>query len=131
MKTKLDPRHLRRTKNMQALFAWDCTSGVVDSPNSTEIISHISELDSLIVEKAPKWPIAKINKIDLAILRCSIWELKFSQQPTPVKVIIDEAVELAKEFGTETSSSFVNGVLGSIINQDEPESSPKPQSSEG
>jgi len=130
VKTKLDPRHLRRTKNMQALFAWDCTLSHIDSPNSAEIISHVPQLDELIVQKAPKWPISKINKIDLAILRCSIWEIKFSSQSTPVKVVVDEAVELAKEFGTDTSSSFVNGVLGSIINQDESQSSSKSQSSE-
>ena len=53
--------------------------------------------------------------MDLAILRLSIWELAFKEKKEPYKVIVDEAVEIAKEYGTETSGGFINGVLGAII----------------
>jgi len=101
---------------MQAIFAWDCGNSLPVTEDSPDIIKNITSIDSIIHTDAPKWPIDKINKVDLAILRCAIWELTI-QQKTPPKVVIDEAVELAKEFGTDTSSSFINGVLGSIINQ--------------
>lgn len=97
---------------MQAIFAWYCGKTVIESENSKQIIDSLSDLDQIISQNAPKWPIDKINNVDLSILRCAIWELL--NQETPARVVIDEAVELAKEFGTETSSSFVNGVLGSI-----------------
>lgn len=99
---------------MQSIFAWDCGNSQPSTTDSADIIKHISEIDAIIHTDAPKWPIDKINKVDLAILRCAIWELLI-QKTTPPKVIIDESVELAKEFGTDTSSSFINGVLGSII----------------
>lgn len=101
---------------MQAIFAWSCGNLSPSTPDSADIITHIETIDDLIRINAPKWPIDKINQVDLAILRCAIWELNF-QSKTPPKVIIDEAVELAKEFGTDTSSSFVNGCLGSIIKE--------------
>ncbi len=97
---------------MQALFAWHCGNTLPNSDNSEEIISNVADFDQIISTNAPKWPLDKINKVDLSILRCALWELL--NQETPARVVIDEAVELAKEFGTESSSSFVNGVLGSI-----------------
>jgi N utilization substance protein B len=99
---------------MQAMFAYHCGNLSPPAPDTAEIITHLEVIDNLITANAPKWPLDKINRVDLAILRCAVWELKF-QTKTPPKVIIDEAVELAKEFGTDTSSSFVNGCLGSII----------------
>ena len=104
---------------MQAIFAWDCGSLTEPSTNSTEIIANIESINQVISLHAPKWPIEKINKVDLSILRCAIWELNIEAK-NPPKVIIDEAIELAKEFGTDTSGPFINGVLGSIINQHEP-----------
>jgi len=65
---------------------------------------------------SPAWPIDKLNKIDLAILRLSIYELLIGN--IPPKVIIDEAVEIAKEYGSESSPSFVNGVLGTIYKEE-------------
>jgi N utilization substance protein B len=107
---------------MQAIFAWNCGNLEPSTSDSPRIIANISTIDELIKANAPKWPLDKINRVDLAILRCAVWELK-NQDKTPPKVIIDEAVELAKEFGTDTSSSFVNGCLGSIIKEKhEPES---------
>lgn len=106
---------------MQAVFAWSSNSSNPTSSDSKEIIEHIEEIDSFIKANAPKWPLNEMNHVDLSILRCAVWELKY-QPKTPPKVVIDEAVELAKEFGTESSSSFVNGCLGSIIKQtNEPE----------
>lgn len=107
---------------MQAVFAWDCGNLSEQSANSAEIIASVESINQAITTYAPKWPIDKINKVDLAILRCAIWELN-NESKTPPKVIIDEAIELAKEFGTDTSAPFINGVLGSIINQHEPSQS--------
>jgi N utilization substance protein B len=101
---------------MQAMFAFSWSNPSPATPDSEKIIPHLETIDNLIKANAPKWPIDKINRVDLAILRCAIWELKL-QSKTPPKVVIDEAVELAKEFGTDTSSSFVNGCLGSIIKE--------------
>lgn len=101
---------------MQAIFAYNNGKLTTTSPDSAVIISQLPQIDQLITVYAPKWPLDKINQVDLAILRCAVWELQF-QSKNPPKVVIDEAVELAKEFGTESSSSFVNGCLGSIIKQ--------------
>jgi len=81
------------------------------SPLAQKIIKKTSKIDQIINQCAPKWPLKKINHIDLAILRLAIYELYFDRQ-IPEKVSIDEAVELAKDFGSENSPGFVNGVLG-------------------
>jgi transcription antitermination protein NusB len=107
---------------MQAVFAWGSGSLEPSTPDSPDIITKLKDIDNLISANAPKWPLDKINRVDLSILRCAVWELQYHQK-TPPKVVIDEAVELAKEFGTESSSSFVNGCLGSIIKKiNEPQS---------
>ena len=77
-----------------------------------KILENRDKLNKLIIKAAPQWPIDKLNKIDLVILWLAIYELE--NEDTPPKVVIDEAVELAKEFGSESSSSFINGVLGTI-----------------
>ncbi len=84
---------------------------IIDSITTT-----IPNIDEKIATCAPEWPIKQISKVDLAILRISTFELLFHKD-TPIKVAIDEAVELAKEFGGVNSSKFVNGVLGSIVKQ--------------
>lgn len=76
--------------------------------------TNLEKIDNIIVTCAPEWPIDKISKIDLVVLRIAIYELMFSLS-VPEKVAIDEAVELAKEFGNDTSSKFANGVLGSVV----------------
>ena len=114
MKNKFDPRHIKRIKNVQALFAWGCGGYEAKTEEFDEIVKIIPEIDKIIQENAPKWPLDKINKIDLSVLRYTFWEL-FYLKKNPPKVVIDEAVEIAKEYGTETSSSFVNGVIGSAI----------------
>lgn len=72
------------------------------------------ELDATIQPIAPEWPIEQIARIDRNILRMSLWELTNSKD-VPPKVVINEAVELAKSFGSDNSSKFVNGVLGTAF----------------
>lgn len=103
---------------MQSIFAWDCSKIINPSPDFEEIIKNLDQIDLEITKNAPKWPLDKINKVDLAILRCAFWELEFYKK-TPPKVIIDEAVELAKEFGNENSFSFINGCLGNSLKKHE------------
>lgn len=74
----------------------------------------VEELDEQISEHAKDWPIKNISKIDLIILRIAIFELLIDKTNEP-SIIIDEAVELAKEFGNDNSSKFIHGVLGSVI----------------
>lgn len=114
MKSKTDPRHQLRVKRFRLLFAWQTGANTKLPPEISKIISRLTDIDNHITQLAPKWPLDKINRIDLAILRCAIWELLCRNQ-TPHKVVIDEAVEVAKEFGNDSSSSFVNGVLGSFV----------------
>lgn len=76
------------------------------------VIENQSELDAIIQPIAPEWPIEQIARIDRAILRMAVFELKNLQDIVPPKVAINEAVELAKAFGSDNSSKFVNGVLG-------------------
>lgn len=113
MKSKLDPRHKKRIHLFQELFAWESVK-LTPKLVIKSIVANISDIDSQIIKFAPKWPIDKINRVDLSILRLAIWEIKYNKN-TPNKVIIDEAIEIAKEYGNESSSSFINAVLGSII----------------
>ena len=73
-----------------------------------------STLDSLISNYAPEWPLDQVAIIDRNILRIALWELAFSID-TPVKVIINEAIELGKMYGSDSSPRFINGVLGSLV----------------
>lgn len=111
MKTALDPRHLKRVQQMQDLFAYDFSRIPADEEKNP-IETELPKVDALIIDAAPAWPIGQINKVDLAILRISVYELLHSD--TPPKVVIDEAIELSKEYGAEHSPKFVNGVLAHI-----------------
>ena len=77
------------------------------------VLVNETEIDNYIKEYAPAWPIQQLSVADRNIMRLAIFEIMFDNV-TPVKVAIDEAVELAKSFGGEHSSKFINGVLGSI-----------------
>jgi N utilization substance protein B len=76
--------------------------------------SHQDQLDALIGRYAPEWPVDQIATIDRNVLRISIYEILFCPD-TPTKVAINEAVELAKQFGSDSSGRFVNGVLGTLV----------------
>ena len=127
-------RHLSRMVAMQTLYEWDFRensdlpsiqnrnideySQEVDIPfvnNLIEgVVKNLDQIDKEIEKSAPDWPIEQISLIDKSILRLAIFELKFSKN-VPLKVVINEAVELAKQFGGENSSKFINGVLGSVF----------------
>lgn len=78
------------------------------------ILPIIHQLDMIIARHAPEWPLDQVAAIDRNILRIALWEIAVSKQ-TPIKVAINEAVELGKVFGSESTSRFVNGVLGSLV----------------
>lgn len=113
MKNPLDPRHKKRQKLVEELFKEDFHKQPA-SQKAKEIFLQKDMLDKMIEEAAPEFPIDKINKVDVAILRLAVYEL-FVEKTTPPKVVVDEAIELAKEYGAATSSGFVNGVLGKLI----------------
>ena len=139
MKKSTDPRHLSRELALQSLFSKDFNKdrdnviefGLSELSALDEITEYNKELyeqlvsgvrgnmqkiDEIITKFAPQWPIPQMKLVDLQILRMSIFE-GFLSKITPPKVAIDEAIELAKEFGGETSSKFVNGVLGAIYEE--------------
>jgi N utilization substance protein B len=95
------------------LFAWNLTGNIQD-PQIEPITQQVAKIDKLISKVAPKWPVDQINKVELAILRYSLYEL-LHQPNTPPKVVIDEAIEIAKEFGDNSSPAFINAVLGKIL----------------
>lgn len=79
--------------------------------------SMSAQLDQLIADTAPEWPVDQLAVIDRNILRAALWEFAVSDE-TPLKVAINEAVEIAKEFGSDSSSRFINGVLGTLANRE-------------
>ncbi len=83
----------------------------------TGVIAHKDDMDSLIARYAPEWPVEQLAVIDRNILRMSIFELLNPDSDAPSKVIVNEAVELAKIFGSDSSPRFVNGVLGTALKE--------------
>lgn len=143
-------RHLSRTVAMQALYEWDFhpqkdiadIAERVAEPVKKDVdmeyvqrvvkgaLEHVSEIDDLVTKAAPEWPIDQISVIDKSILRLSGFEL-LHDLDIPPKVAINEAVEIAKTFGGENSSRFINGVLGTLYRNstrfvEEPTISPTP-----
>lgn len=113
MKTSFDPRHKKRQIIVQELFGVDFHKQRIGS-ETEKIVNNKIVIDDNIHKAAPDFPVEKINKVDLAILRLAIYELVINKKE-PQNVIIDEAVELAKEFGNDTSPAFINGVLGQVL----------------
>lgn len=133
-------RHLARTIALQTLFAWDF-NGQKDrdiertvsdnfanfAPNFDDggfvknlvfgVKDQIKKIDKYIVKYATEWPLDQITTIDRNILRLGIYELLYTE--IPPRVAINEAIEIAKSFGGDSSGKFVNGVLGALYN-DEP-----------
>jgi len=134
-------RHLARSIVLQSLFEWDFSKKSPDEAlvifrrNADEfapgmgdfsfmenlmenVVKKKSELDDIIVKAAPDWPIEKISIVDRNILRIGLYELIFAdRKQVPPKVAINEAIELGKTFGGETSGKFVNGVLGAVYKE--------------
>jgi len=130
-------RHLSRTIAMQTLFVWDFNDKKKDvkeiiannfsnfAPEFDDdgfvedlvlgVSNNLEEIDDYIKKYAPEWPIDQITIIDRNVLRLGIYELVFAEK-IPPKVAINEAIEVAKNFGGESSGKFINGVLGSIYN---------------
>jgi N utilization substance protein B len=78
------------------------------------VVAHQVEIDELIARAAPAWPIAQMARIDKSILRVAVYEV-LKEPAIPYKAAINEAVEVAKDFGSDSSARFVNGVLGTIV----------------
>lgn len=131
-------RHLARALAMQSLYEWDFKNsmgkeekmelileynkeqfakGLDDKGFIAEIVRGVKdnkkEIDAVITKYAPEWPLEQITIVDRNILRIGIYELKFSPN-IPAKVAINEAIELGKNFGGESSGKFINGVLGAV-----------------
>jgi len=129
----MKPRTKARSIALQALYEIDMAGHTIDSVISeriseenlnpdivkfaTNIINGVWQfteiLDRLISHHAPEWPLDQVATIDRNILRIALWEFAIYKK-TPIKVAINEAVELAKIFGSDSSSRFINGVLGSL-----------------
>ena len=129
-------RHILRGIVVQTLFAWEFRGGepeailsynIVNGAGKIEdrtyasqllqrVMQHRDDIKATIEQYAPEWPFDKIAPVDRAILEVGICELLFDEE-IPDLVAINEAIELAKEFGVENSSKFVNGVLSSIYDE--------------
>lgn len=81
------------------------------------VVDHADDLDEVVAKAAPEWPVDQLAVLDRNILRMALWELAVSED-TPLKVAINEAVELAKRFGSESSPRFINGVLGTLAQRE-------------
>jgi len=110
---------LARISAVKALFSlgFDRKSKIKDKL-AGNVILKLKKIDKLIAAAAAEWKIDKINRIDLAILRLAVWELAVDKK-NPQKAVIDEAIEVAKRYGSEGSPGFVNGVLGTILKKQE------------
>ena len=129
-------RHRVRTIALQILFELDATDHAPDEvvarwladellpPEGERFLrrlvfgvwEHYAYLDRIIEEAAPSWPVSQMPGVDKAILRIALYEALIDDaEKTPVKAVINEAVELAKQFGSDNSSRFVNGVLGTVV----------------
>ncbi len=116
MKTADDPRHKRRQFLVQELFKSEFHDQKL-AEDAEKILGNKDFIDGKIRAAAPEFPLDKINRTDLAILRLAIYELLLEKKEPP-NVVIDEAIELAKEFSGDTSPAFVNGALGNIMKHD-------------
>lgn len=114
MKTAADPRHLNRIKAFKQIFSKSFLPQLVDNELAINSLSHQDEADEIIKKCAPEWPLSQINRVDLSVMRLAIHELLY-RSDVPTKVILDEAVEIAKRYGGQNSSSFVNGALAAAL----------------
>jgi len=134
-------RHLSRSIVMQSLYEWDFSGkkpenlekiveknikefgpGLEDKDFVWQlvngVVSKLSDLDKIIEKAAPEWPIEQITIVDRNVLRIGLYELLYgNKEEVPPKVAINEAIELAKTFGGESSGKFINGVLGTVYKE--------------
>ncbi len=133
-------RHLIRTVILQSLYEWDFYNkkhdlvGILDrnlmefAPGVDEpefawkilkrLVDHLEDIDRIIVKSAPEWPLQKIAIIDRNILRIGLSELLYADpEEVPPKVAINEAIEMAKNYGGPNSGRFINGVMGTIYRE--------------
>lgn len=117
MKKKSDPRHVARIETVKTLFEKNFRpeAQVKTGSLAAKVLDRQKDIDKKIKKSATAWPIEQIAPVDAAILRLAIYELLYKDEKEPYKVIIDEAVEIAKEYGKESSAAFINGVLGTIV----------------
>lgn len=136
----MSSRHLSRSIAMQSLYEWDFSGKKADLEKIVEknleefgpgledksfvwqlvtgVIQHIEEIDKIIEKAAPEWPINQIAIVDRNVLRIGLYELLYADKTAvPPKVAINEAIELAKSFGGESSGKFINGVLGTVYKE--------------
>ena len=85
--------------------------------------THLPEIDACLQEVAPNWPLADISTVDRTILRVALFELLFNNAAVPGAAVINEAVEIAKRYGSDASRRFVNGVLGTVSRERVPQPS--------
>ncbi len=84
----------------------------------TGVLPRLPVIDDMIQRAAPAWPFSQMSRIDRNIIRIALYEALFRAERVPFKVAVNEAVELAKQYGSVSSSRFVNGVVGSIVSQE-------------
>lgn len=89
--------------------AWDYSNNLIHG-----VLEFKNSIDEIITNKSTNWKIERIAGVDLNILRIAIFEMKFMPEPVPRNAVINEAVEIAKKFGSENSSAFVNGILDQV-----------------
>jgi len=120
MKTKNDPRHLRRIKILKALYAQQFLPDqrLLLNEEEKSVFKEINKsaevINGYIDKYALKFATEKMARMDLAILQLGVYELIINNQ-TPYRVVVDECIELAKEFGAAKSANFVNGILGKLV----------------
>lgn len=110
----MDKRHQLRIFLVQNLYTSLYTKNATQSTKIKTILKNLNEIDKKIAHAAPKYDVLKIAKVDLSILRLAVYELTIERKQPP-KVIINEAIELAKDLAGEKSPSFINAVLGKIF----------------
>ena len=136
----MSSRHLSRSIAMQSLYEWDFSGKKLDLTKTVEknlkefgpgledptftwqlvtgVVQHLQEIDKIIEKAAPEWPLSQISIVDRNVLRIGLFELLYgNKEAVPPKVAINEAIELAKSFGGESSGRFINGVLGTVYKE--------------
>ena len=133
-------RHLIRTIIIQSFYEWDFYNRATDLTKIIErnlkdlgqdidepdfvwriakgIVEHLPEIDKVLEKAAPEWPLSQIALVDRNVLRLGLYELMYADPAeVPPKVAINEAIEIAKNYGGENSPKFINGVLGTVYRQ--------------